>query len=133
MGAYRIFFLSECGGVVGSHEFEAPSHADATVMAVLLADACADCCFGFELWQSGSRIARQRLLNDLLARKIVARLSDAVREQIVAQSERIRDSRSRIAHSRRLTATINEARTRRGLAPEIRAGAISNTGGQAGK
>ena len=107
MGAYRFFFLSECGGVVGSHEFEAPSHADATVIAVLLADACADCCFGFELWQSGRRIARQRLINDLLARKIMGRLTEAVRDQIVAESERIRNSRSRIAHSRRLKASIN--------------------------
>src|SRR4026207_2257377 len=101
MSAYRVFFLSAHGGGIGSHEFDAPRDAEATAVAGALADACSDSCDGFEVWQSGRRIARQTPLNSSIKR-LLARMSDATRSAAVERAELIQKSSSRIAASKTL-------------------------------
>lgn len=102
MASYRVFFLGESGGVIGSHDFEAPSDPIATAVAVLLSDACSDVCDGFQVWQGKRRIAALWPLNGA-TRAIAVRMNEAARKIATECERQLLRSRSRIAESKILS------------------------------
>ena len=113
MGAYRLYFLNESGRVIASDVFDAARDHEATEMAVLLADACADACCGYELWQAHRKIAGQIPINGGITAKTAAHMNEATQNAVIDREERIQRSRSRVSESRRLLAKLDAARKER--------------------
>src|SRR5690242_1941453 len=53
---YRIFFRDGAKAIVGRDDFRAEDDASAMVVGHMLADACADLCTEFDLWQGTRRV-----------------------------------------------------------------------------
>jgi hypothetical protein len=94
---YRVFFKDGDKAIVGRDEFHADDDASAMVVGHMLADACADRCAEFELWQ-GTRRVDGRFDMGALPR------SDKIAEIVIEREMAIRDSRWTIAESVRLLA-----------------------------
>jgi hypothetical protein len=59
MTAYRLYFLDAKGAIQARQDFAASSDTEAKTIGVLLWQACADCYYGYELWQTTRRLARE--------------------------------------------------------------------------
>lgn len=97
MGSYRCLFRGRSGAIEGRDDFEANDDDEASVLAVLLGDACSDICDTFELWQDARRLeiasGKAILLNEITAR---------MQESLILREETIRDGRWMISRSHRL-------------------------------
>ena len=94
MGEYRIWLLNGAERVVAHDEFVAAGDAEATRMAVVLVNACADAFGGFALWRGDREIAARRApVFDVIVKRIADRMDDATRAEIAARAERIRRGR----------------------------------------
>ena len=107
MGAYRLYFLNESGRILAADVFDAPHDPTAVAMAAHLASACSDKCSGYELWQADRRIGPRRPLDGP-----PPAISKAVENAVIAREERLLDTRTRIAQSRRLLERITQLKGR---------------------
>lgn len=116
MLSYSLYFRDE-REIVGREDFEASDDDDALAMAELLYEACSDHCESFELWQ-GKRHVNSSLSASLALRqrKSVFEITAHIQERLRQREEAIRDSRWRIAESRRLLERIHQLEVQ-GLAP----------------
>jgi hypothetical protein len=104
---YRVFFLGESAGVIGSHDFEASSDPFATAIAFLLSDACSDLCYGFQVWRGKQRVASLWPMNGASA-GVAARMSADARKAALEREHLILLSRSRVSRSKKLLARVAE-------------------------
>jgi len=96
---YRLYFIGGDGLVVGQYDFPAESDGAAVEVAQLVFDAVSDRALRFEVWHGarlvdpGEREAAPRTLEQVAAER---------QAQVVELEERICDSKSVVASSRRL-------------------------------
>ena len=93
--AYRVFFRDEDKAIVGRDEFHADDDASAIVIGHMLADACADRCAEFELWQGTRRVDGGLAKGGFPS-------ADKIAGIVIEREIAIRDSRWTIADSARL-------------------------------
>ena len=98
MPLYRVYFRNQHAFIIGRDDFAAVDDDVAMVIGRKLADACADLCTGFELWQSGRRVdtSPEQIIPD--ANEIAARVQNIVIEREIA----LRESKWVVAESKRL-------------------------------
>ncbi len=89
------------------HGFIAINDADAAEFAAYLATACRDVCTKCELWSGARLVAR---VSATAAPAPFDLFNDARQEQIIDLEETLLKSRSHIAKSRQLLASIDAAR-----------------------
>ena len=111
MPAYRMYFTTRLGSIVGRQDFEAEDDVAAIRVAHALFDACSDTCESFDLWQGTHQIRvpephRYPQLSDV---------SDNLQEIAVKTEEMIVRSEWTIAASRRLIEKLEQAKQRRGV------------------
>jgi hypothetical protein len=92
---YRVFFRDEDKAIVGRDEFHADDDGSAMVISHMIADACADRCAEFELWQGSRRVDRRLATGSFPSAEKIAGI-------VIEREMAIRDSRWTIADSKRL-------------------------------
>ncbi|MBV8892767.1 MAG: hypothetical protein JO266_12495, partial [Acidobacteria bacterium] len=103
MSTYRIQFLAT-GKICGRQDFEADDDVAAIRIARVLYDTCSDICQSFKLWQGKRHIPAQ------LPHHQKANLADLIEDHqrmTIETEEIISQSKWMIAHSRRLTYTLD--------------------------
>jgi hypothetical protein len=98
IGGCDDFFRTGKGTIGGRDDFEADDDRDALFIAQLLSNACADICETFELWEGARRVNTACAVPHSTAQQVNAHIQEIVIEHEMA----MRDSKWRIADSRRL-------------------------------
>ena len=106
MAAYRIYFTTPLGSILGRHDFDADDDAAAIRVARTLFDACSDSCAALDLWQGTRRIRVPHPHRSLG----LADLSEDLQEIAVKTEEMIVRSEWAIAGSRRLIERLEVAK-----------------------
>jgi hypothetical protein len=109
MGAYRLYFLNETGSIIAAEVYDARTDDEARAIGAVLVDACSDMARGYEVWQVNRRIARHADCDPSLVER-ARQLLRQREEHLLQLEERLRDSRWRIAKSKRLLDRINGLR-----------------------
>ena len=109
MAAYRLYFTTPLGSIIGRHDFDVDDDAAATRVAGALFDACSDSCASLDLWQGTRRIR----VPDRHRSPGLADLSEDLQEVAVKTEEMIVRSEWAITGSRRLIERLEVAKQRR--------------------
>ena len=109
MAWYRLYFHSDRGDILNVDEFDVASDNDALILADLLHDAVRDIYAGWELWE-GSR-PLFRCPNEAARRPHVSQpITSRMQALLLRHEEKMQESQSAFARSRRLPERIRELR-----------------------
>jgi hypothetical protein len=101
---HRVYLLGHEGEIAGRVEFDAERDSVAMIIAEVICDACADACYGFELWRGASCVG----VGLCEHREIDATmLDDETREEVARLEECLRHSAWPVAKSKRLLQAIS--------------------------
>jgi hypothetical protein len=103
MALYRIYFRTAPGLIAGRDDFLAADDTSALIIANMLADACADICEEFELWDGVRRVDEPRA-----PKPKPRRSTESAQDTVVEREIALRDSNWAVARSKRLLARLEK-------------------------
>jgi len=113
---YRYYLLNDRGAIMGRDDFDAQDDKTAVAVAELVSGTCSDQASSFELWRGTERVRAAKAPAHVPPK---AACEEPVQQAAMDLELVLRDSRSKIAESRRLLRTLREWEGRGELIPGV--------------